>query len=212
MFERLDHPARHVIRSAQSEAIRLGDSGVGTEHLLLALAGANRTTARLLADAGTPVADLRRITVERREPRPQRELDYQTLLTTLGIDADEIRRHTVDTFGADAVADAASRVRPRQARRPLWTFISCSKPLPQATNYSPLTGLRPEPIPRVKHLVKRAVHVARPQLASPPHLLLALINGNEPACEILTEHGVNLDEISRATRRQLAAQGKRSGD
>lgn len=134
MFERLDHAARHVLRSAQSEAAGLGDNRVGTEHLLLALASADRTTARLLADAGTSVADLRRITVERREPRPLRDPDCQILLTTLGIDADEVRRRTEETFGGEAVADAVSRVRPRQPRRPVWSWISCSKPLPQPTN------------------------------------------------------------------------------
>lgn len=212
MLERLDHAARRVLRSAQSAAAGLGDQAVGTEHLLLALASADRTTARLLAEAGTSVADLRRIMVDRREPRPRRDPDFQTLLATLGIDAEEVRRRTEETFGGDAVADAVSRVRPRKVRRPVWTWISCSKPLPLPTNYSPLTGSHPEPIPRVRRLVKRAVRAARPQLAAPPHLLLALINGNEPASEVLTEYGVNLDEIARTTRRQLETNQSAQGD
>lgn len=203
MCQGLDPAAGHVLRSAQDEAARFGDNAVGTEHLLLALATADRTTARLLANGGVTAADLRHIRASRRQSRPQRDPDYQTLLAALGISADQVGRRAKETFGAAAVADAASRVRPRRPRRPLLTWISCSKPLPQPIGYSPLTGPRLEPIPRVTRLVKRAARAARPQPASPPHLLLELINGNEPACEVLAELGADLDEIGRATRREL---------
>lgn len=203
LWQRLDRAARHVLRSAQGEAARFGDRTVGTEHLLLALASADRTTRRLLANAGVTAADLRRIMASRREHSPQRDPDYETLLATVGVNAEEVRRRTEETFGAAAVADVVSRVRPRGPRRPLLTWISCSKPLPGPIGYSPLIGPRLEPIPRVRRLAVRAARAARPHLAVPTHLLLALLDGNEPACEVLVEHGVDLDEIGRATRHQL---------
>jgi hypothetical protein len=109
----------------------------------------------------------------------------------------------VESFGAPAIVAAASRSRPRRPRRPLWTWVSCSKPLPKPIGHGLLGGLHPEPIPRVTRLVRRAARAARPHPASPRHLLLELLSGNEPACEVLTEHGADLDEIDRSTRHQL---------
>ncbi len=40
MFERFTREARHVVTSAVDEAERRGDSRIGTEHLLIAMAGA----------------------------------------------------------------------------------------------------------------------------------------------------------------------------
>lgn len=202
MIERLDHAARDVLTAAHREAADREDSAVGTEHLLLALASANRTTARLLANAGSSAADVR-ITVNRIQPRLSHAADHEALLTSIGISAAEIRRRIGETFGPDEVADAVSRVRPRRPRRSLWTLISCNRLQPLPFDYSPLGGLRLQPIPRVRRIVRRAVRAARPQQASPSHLLLALVSGSEPACEILTEHGVSLAEIRRATRRHL---------
>ncbi|MGH8985993.1 MAG: Clp protease N-terminal domain-containing protein [Acidimicrobiia bacterium] len=49
----------------------------------------------------------------------------------------------------------------------------------------------------------RATREARPQSASPGHLLLALVAGNGPACEILTEAGVDLQALAAALRRSV---------
>jgi DNA-binding transcriptional MerR regulator len=59
------------------------------------------------------------------------------------------------------------------------------------------------PIPRVTRVLKRATRAARPGLASPTHLLLALIRGNEPACEILTEVGLDLDTLAEHAQRWI---------
>jgi ATP-dependent Clp protease ATP-binding subunit ClpA len=203
MFERFDQPARKVLEAAFSEAARVGDEAVSTEHLLLALATADSLTGNLLGEAGAGAADLRRVLDATCLDRPNRRPDHETLLATLGIDLTEIRRRTEEAFGADAVARAARRVRPPRPRRPLWSWVSCSKPLPRRRCDSPLTGQPPGLIPRVKRLLERATRAARPQLASPSHLLLALVAGNEPACEVLTALGVDLDALATATRGQI---------
>ena len=200
MFERFDESARKVLAAAFSEAVRLGDEAVGTEHLLLALASADTGTGNLLAEVGAGAADLRRVFEATRGGRPNRRADHATLLTTLGVDLIGIRRRAEETFGADAVARAARRVRPPRPRRPLWSWVSCSKPLPRRRCDSPLAGQPLSLIPRVKRLLERASRAARPELASPNHLLLALVTGDEPACEILTALGVDLAALATATR------------
>jgi hypothetical protein len=62
-------------------------------------------------------------------------------------------------------------------------------------------------IPRVKRLLERASHAARPQLASPTHLLLVLVTGDEPAGELLTALGVDLPALAAATRQEIEERG-----
>lgn len=201
MFERFDPAARHVLETAWAEAAGLEDGAVATEHLLLALATADTVTADLLAEAGGSGADLRRAIAARCRRALDRPRQHQHLLATLGIDLTEVRRRAEQTFGADAVIRAASRVRPRRPRRPLWTWISCSQPLPSRRCDSPLTGQRLDPIPRVKRVLERATRAAGHKPASPSYLLHALLTGNEPACEILTAFEVDLEALAGATRR-----------
>jgi hypothetical protein len=204
MFERFDEAARKILEAAFSEAAGLGDDAMGTEHLLFALATADTVTGGLLAEVGAGAADIRRVSDATRGGRPNRRPDHETLLATLGIDLAEIRRRAEETFGAEAVDRAARRVRPTRPRRPLWSWISCSKPLPRRRCTSPLAGQPLGLIPRVKRLLDRASRSARPQLASPSHLLLALVTGDEPACEVLTALSVDLPALAAATRRQIA--------
>jgi hypothetical protein len=62
----------------------------------------------------------------------------------------------------------------------------------------------------MKRLLERATRAARPHLATPEHLLLVLLAGNEPACEILSAAGVDLVSLAAATRRQVDEQARRS--
>jgi len=206
MFERLDPSATKVLEAAFSEATSLGDDAICTEHLLLALATTDTLTARLLAEAGADGADIRRVFATGGR-RPSRHRDHETLLATLGIDLTDVRRRAEETFGTDAVERAAWRVRPRRPRRPLWSWISCSKALPRRRCDSPLAGQPLGLIPRVKRLLDRATGAARPQPATPSHLLLTLVSGNEPACEILTALGVDLTALGAAISRQIDEHG-----
>jgi ATP-dependent Clp protease ATP-binding subunit ClpA len=210
MFERFDERATRVLKTAFAEAADLGDDAIVTEHLLLALGTADNGTARLLAEAGVNPADLRRRLVAAAGRRPDVRRDHEALLAILGIDLAEVRRRAEATFGADAIQWAAWRVRPPRRRRSLWSRISCSKPLPRRRCESPLAGRPLALIPRMKRLLERATRAARPQLATPEHLLLVLVTGNEPACEILSAAGVDLVGLAAATRRQIDEQARRS--
>ena len=205
MFERFDQPATKVIKAAFAEAANLGDDPVCTEHFLLALATATTLTGTLLEEAGAGAADLRRI-LGTTHCQPRMRRDQVTLLAALGVDLPESRRRAEDTFGAEALTRAAWRVRRPRRRRPRWNWISCSKSWSMGCE-SPLAGQPLAMIPRVKRLLERASREARPQLASPSHLLLALVTGNEPACEILTALGVDLTGLAAATRREIDERG-----
>ena len=203
MFQRFDPSATTVIEAAFTEAGNRGDDAVGTEHVLLALATANTVTARLLAEAGGSPADIRQAFASSRYRRRDPRRDHDSLLATLGVDLPEIRRRAEETFGAEAVSRATWRVRRPRRRRPLWSWISCSKPLPRRRCDSPLAGQPLALIPRVKRLLERASRAAGPELASPNHLLLVLVTGKEPACEILTSLGVDLTALAAATRWEI---------
>ncbi|MGH7255045.1 MAG: Clp protease N-terminal domain-containing protein [Nitrospirales bacterium] len=198
----MDPSARSVLEAAFDEGVNRKEAAVGTEDLLLALAAADGTTGMLLAEAGATAGDLHRVIEATRPPVADERRDHETLLAALGIDLAELRRRAEETFGADAVARSAWRVAPTP-RRPLWSWISCSKPLPRRRCDSPLAGRRLGMIPGVKQLLERAVRAARPGLASSRHVLLALVTGNEPACEILATLGVDLAALAAATRRGI---------
>ena len=68
---------------------------------------------------------------------------------------------------------------------------------------SPLAGGRPAAIPRLKRVLELATRASQPAAASPVHLLLVLVEGDEPACEHLAARGVDLHALASATRRIL---------
>lgn len=205
MFERLDEPARRVVEAAVDVARDRGESAVGTEHLLFALATADAATARLLTDAAGG-ADLGGVVFAAHRRRPG-EPDHEELLATLGIDLAEIRHRAEDTFGADALAHAATKARPSRPRRPIWTRLSCSSPMRRPQCNSPLAGQQIAMIGRVKKILDRATRAARPDLATPRHVLLVLVTGDEPAADTLADFGVDIDALAEATRRSLRADG-----
>lgn len=206
LFDRLDQVARAAMEAAYREALDLGDDAIITEHLLLGLATADPGTARLLSTSGVDVNQLRAAMGINRARREVRR-DHGALLATLGIDLSVIRDQAVHTFGADAVNRAASQARPRPSRRPLWSRISCSTPRRVRRCDSPLAGNQLGIIPRVKRLLHRADRDSRPGPVTPNRLLLALLEGNEPACERLAAAGVDLDTLTALTRRTIYSGG-----
>jgi ATP-dependent Clp protease ATP-binding subunit ClpA len=203
MFERLDPAAQHVLRAAFTHAVALNDTSLTTEHVLLALATADATTSRLLTGAGCDVEQLRQaLSYRLGGGRPR---DHDSLLATLGIDAAAIRAQAEHTFGAEAITRATTRVGPPRPRRSLWSRMSCNKPLPPRRCDSPLGGRRLPLIPRVKRLLDRATREAEPELATPAHLLLAMITADEPAGEVLTAQRVDLEFLAAQTRNAMAA-------
>jgi hypothetical protein len=208
-FQRLDASTEEVLEAALNAAIQQGDHAIATQHLLLALATADPVTGQLLADAHADGRRLRGVLIRPSRPRFGRQ-DHESLLATLGIDLAEVRRRAESTFGPDRVAQAAARVRPAPPRRRLGSWISCSMPARGWLSGSPLGGGRPVPIPRVTHVLERARRAAHPRRISPADVLLALVTGREPACEVLEQLGVDLDALVTATRRVIARRGDRA--
>jgi ATP-dependent Clp protease ATP-binding subunit ClpA len=100
MFERFVDSARQVVVLAQEEVRTTEADHIGTEHILLALAGEPSGPAgRALRGLGLDVAQMREDA--RRKPGPG-ELDPDAL-ALLGIDLDEVRRRIEAAFGPGAL-------------------------------------------------------------------------------------------------------------
>lgn len=118
MFEIFSDLARQAIVRAQDEAIGLGDDFVGTEHLLLGLAGVPESVAgQLLSERGLTVDLARTRTMEIHAasgPASGRGRPAE-MLAAIGIDVAAIERRAEETFGPGAFVyprpayDAAAR-------------------------------------------------------------------------------------------------------
>jgi len=95
MFERFTKSARESVVQAQVEARALGLEHVGTEELLLGVAGGGGEAARVLAEHGATAEALR-------GRAGGREIDGESL-AAIGIDLDEIRRRAEASFGPGAL-------------------------------------------------------------------------------------------------------------
>ena len=168
---RLGPAARRTLAAAGDEAAALGHDYLGTEHLLVALAG-ERSVAPVLENAGLTSAELRR-EVEARVGRGVggRGRPDADALAAIGIDLDEVRRRVEETFGAGALERA--RARSRTLRR-----TPClEKALAFAARDAGCDGTR----------------------VGPKHLLLALASCGGIAGEILAANGVSPLEIVAGT-------------
>ena len=113
MFERFTAEARQVVMQAQEEAREIPHGCVGTEHLLMALAGQSSATGAVLAEHGlTRTADAETV---------RRHLGCEALdadaLTTLGIDLDAVRDRVEAAFGVGAL-DSGRSMKGRLALSP----------------------------------------------------------------------------------------------
>jgi ATP-dependent Clp protease ATP-binding subunit ClpA len=99
MFERFTTEARQVVVQAQTEAREIPHGCVGTEHLLMALAGQPSATGAVLTGHG--------LTRDAVADAVRRELSGQDLdadaLTALGIDLDAVRERVEAVFGEGAL-------------------------------------------------------------------------------------------------------------
>lgn len=126
MFERYTDDARAVVRRAADLAFRLGHRYIGTEHLLLAVAGASGPAGDVLREQG--------ITPERVKDQIVRQVGIgagaglfagldEKALAAIGIDLDEVRARIEASFSDEALYRAAQSVyaqQRRRARRPGW--------------------------------------------------------------------------------------------
>jgi ATP-dependent Clp protease ATP-binding subunit ClpA len=132
-FGRFTEPALMVLDRAREEAERCGHRYLGPEHVLLGvLAEGQSGAARVLRTRGMDLAAARAALVRLADqgvvpaPRPS---DGE-LLRSMGIDLDNVRHETEQTFGFQAVGEATWRVTRRRGwrgARVVWTPL-CGPP------------------------------------------------------------------------------------
>ena len=177
MFERFTEAARTAVVRAQQEAEALGHDRIGSEHLLLGLAGDRGIAADVLGSLGADHAALR--AAVRSAPRNGLDADA---LAAIGIDLDEVRRRAEESFGPGALA--GGRACRRGAHR----------------------GQRPF-TPRAKRTLERSVREASALRAGhlgPEHILLGLAGEHASgAAAALRRCGTSPNAVRAATLRAL---------
>ncbi|MFV2116244.1 Clp protease N-terminal domain-containing protein [Micromonospora sp. LOL_025] len=180
MFERFTDRARTVVRHARDEARTEGRRPVGTEHLLLALlSDGDSLAARVLAEAGLRADDLR-ARVRRHTERGATGLADAdaAALREIGIDLAAIVARIEESFGPDALREAAPEPRRRWGRR----------------RYAggPFS-------PRAKKVLELALREAlrlRHRHIGTEHILLGVLReGRGLGALVLTEAGADLDDL-----------------
>ena len=99
MFERFTRDARMAVVLSQEEARALGNRSIGTEHMLIGLAGTgDDPAARALRASQVTAEDLRR-----RLRRAAGDTLDSDALASLGIDLERVRKATEERFGPGAL-------------------------------------------------------------------------------------------------------------
>ncbi|MCL7459988.1 Clp protease N-terminal domain-containing protein [Micromonospora echinofusca] len=188
MFERFTDRARTVVRDARDEARTEGQRPVGTEHLLLALlSDGDSLAARVLAEAGLRADDLR-ARIRRHTERGATGLGDAdaAALREIGIDLAAIVARIEESFGPDALREAAPAPRRRWGRR----------------RYAggPFS-------PRAKKVLELALREAlrlRHRHIGTEHILLGVLReGHGLGALVLTEAGADLDDLRRRVETAL---------
>ncbi|MFG3704794.1 Clp protease N-terminal domain-containing protein [Micromonospora sp. NPDC047670] len=190
MFERFTDRARTVVRVARDEARTEGQRPVGTEHLLLALlADGDSLASRVLTEAGVRADDLR-ARVRRHTERGGTGLADAdaAALREIGIDLAAIVARIEESFGPDALREAAPPPRRRWGLR----------------RYAggPFS-------PRAKKVLELALREAlrlRHRHIGTEHILLGVLReGRGLGALVLTEAGADLDDLRRRVETALRA-------
>jgi ATP-dependent Clp protease ATP-binding subunit ClpA len=178
MFERFSKGAREVVMQARSEAEEMKRPQAGTEHLLLGLlADPSGVPAAVLGEYGV---DRERVRADLERLRASEDLGGQDAeaLRAIGIDLDAVRARIEETFG-----EGALRPQPTSGRR---RRRAAGRITPRAK--------------KVLELALRETIRLRHRSIEPGHLLLGIIREREGlAARVLTEAGVDLEEIRRRT-------------
>ena len=189
MFERFTAGARHLLVRAEEQAIGLGHSWIGCEHLLLAVADTRTREGGLLREKGV-------------SPRAVEEAisavigmkacdgDDKILLAGLGIDADAVREAVEATFGEGALGAAPTTVSRRRRRRLGRLRAQCT----------------PSPVPQFTPRAKRCLALSRREALrlkhthiGVEHITLALLARDDTvAWQVLLRVGVRPDDLRQA--------------
>jgi ATP-dependent Clp protease ATP-binding subunit ClpA len=191
MFERFTDRARAVVVRARAEAQELRHPVVGTEHLLLAMLSEQGSLAyAVLHDAGVDAESVR-AEVRRLVGTPPAVLGEEdaAALRTIGIDLDAVLARIEETFGPDAL-DTTSAPPPRG-------FLGRRKRRGASGRFAPRAK-------KVLELSLREALRLKHKHIGTEHILLGLIREGEGlAAKILTEAGVDLADLRRATEARL---------
>jgi ATP-dependent Clp protease ATP-binding subunit ClpA len=176
MFERFTKDARDVVKGAVEHAEGTGAERVGAEHLLLALLdreGSRASFALAALGAGERRESVRAALGEarRRAGLTQAETDA---LAGLGIDVSEIVARVEETHGAGALSGHRKSGGRRSGHRP---FDRAAKDV--------LTG------------ALRAATALRDRRIGDEHILLALTARPGVPAEVLADHGVTYESVTR---------------
>jgi ATP-dependent Clp protease ATP-binding subunit ClpA len=185
MFERFTEDAREAVVVAQEQARALRHSWIGTEHLLLGVAGKeNAAASRILRRLGLDARTIREDVVRLIGIGGDFDDRDEEALRTLGIDLDQVRRAVEDTFGPGALerSEPPGKYRGRCAR-------------PWEAGYLPFTR-------RAKKSLELALRWAVTMHSGSigtEHVLLGLAaEGDGVAARVLRLHGIDAGEIRSA--------------
>jgi ATP-dependent Clp protease ATP-binding subunit ClpA len=185
MFERFTKAARGVVIRAQVEAHELHHPHIGTEHLLLALLSDESGTAYTVLHGAGIDAPRVRSEITRLVAAPPKLLSPEDAeaLRTIGIDPDEVLARIEESFGPGALDPPPPAPRRGLLRRRRST----------GTRFTPRAK-------KVLELsLREAIRLDHHHIGT-EHLLLGLIReGNGLAARILTDAGVSLADLRRAT-------------
>jgi ATP-dependent Clp protease ATP-binding subunit ClpA len=203
MFERFTTAAREVVVRAQHEARELGQSPIGTQHVLLSLlADPDSATSRALRESGVDARSVRAAILRlvgrgpygAADPLADRDAEDAAALKAIGIDLEAVRRAIEENFGPGALC-LPSGTTPR--RKGLFGRFSAG------SGHIPFS-------PRAKKVLELALREAirlKQNFIAPEHILLGILReGNGLACQILVEANVDLGKLRADATRSLKDQ------
>jgi ATP-dependent Clp protease ATP-binding subunit ClpA len=183
MFERFTAEAREAVVGAQAEARALRDRHIGTEHVLLSLAGADHAIGHTLREHGLDADDLRtRIT---RVNRAGGDVLDPDALRSIGIDLDAVREATEQSFGEGALDVPAGKL--HRYRR----------------GHIPFT---PKAKKALELSLRHAIRLKQKQIRS-GHVLLGILHDDDfLSARLATEAGVDVEALRAHVVRLLTAE------
>jgi ATP-dependent Clp protease ATP-binding subunit ClpA len=205
MFERFTDAAREAVIRAQVEARDLGQSPIGTEHVLLALLGGDEGAVAATPALRARGVDARYVRAEiiRRVGRgaapefdpAEADAEDAAALKAIGIDLDAVRRAIEENFGPGSLR--LPRDTTPERRGPLRRFYG--------GGHQPFS-------PRNKKVLELSLREAirlNQKFIAPEHIVLGMLReGQGLGMRILAEAGVDLarlrEEMTRSLKDQAA--------
>ena len=174
MFERFTPEARQIVVAAQVAAKGRAHCWIGTEHLLLALAGAEDDTGQILRTTGVTVAAIDTALAD----HTGYPFDDRSALASLGIDLDAVRDAVESRFGPGAL-----QTRPPQTSR--WSRVRRHRrPCTPSRFHVPFT-------PRAKRALEQSLRQAlklKDNHIGTEHLLLGVLTETGGMSAWLLDH------------------------